>query len=130
MTGITVFRHPLHTRGDTGSTARWGHPETVQSPPWDIATNRAAVITKLNDDIFPTHFGFLEALIAKGGTGFVAGTPGPTIADFVLAPRLEWLLSDANPGISSAVLNPFSRVKALIGKAFGLEKIKNYSPAA
>lgn len=122
MTGITVFRYPWRY----GFDDLLGSSETVQSPPEDIATNRATVIAKLNDDIFPKHFSFLEALIAKGGTGFVAGTPEPTIADFVLAPRLEWLLSNANPGISSTVLDPFPRVKALVGKVFGLEKIKNY----
>ena len=53
-------------------------------------------------------------MLGNSTTGWLANTPGPTIADFVLVPRLEWLVSGVLDGISKDLLTGFPKVQALI----------------
>ena len=87
-----------------------------------VATVRRA----LNDEVLPKHLSFFESVLEKSPTGWLCGTEDPCIADFVLVPRLQWLASGVNDGISLEILEPFPQVKGLIDKLMGLEKIQQY----
>ena len=55
--------------------------ETVLTP--DVEKRVKATI---NRDIIPRHLGYMERLLKRGGTGYLAGTKEPTIADFFWYP--------------------------------------------
>jgi glutathione S-transferase len=77
----------------------------------------AQVRASLNTEILPRHLASLEKIVAKSTTGWVAGTPEPTIADFILVPRLEWLIEPGtHDGISTDLLEPCPKIRALIAK--------------
>lgn len=86
----------------------------------------AAVREALNSEVLPRHLGFFEKLLEQSSSGWIAGTPGPSIADFQIVPRLQWLASGANDGISTDILKPFPRVLALIDKLMTLPAIVEY----
>lgn len=90
--------------------------------PSTVATIRAS----LNDEIIPRHLECLESLMMKSKTGWIANTKTPSIADFVLVPRLQWLISGVNEGISKNILHPFPMLRALIDKLMGLPRIVHY----
>jgi glutathione S-transferase len=56
----------------------------------------------------------------------VLRTTGPSIADFILVPRLQWLASGANDGISLTILDPFPHLKAVIAKLMALPAVVEY----
>lgn len=87
-----------------------------------VATVRAA----LNDEVLPRHLGFFERLLSESTTGWLADTPEPTIADFVLVPRLIWLAEGVNEGIATTILDNFPTVKSLIERLLNLPKIKAF----
>ena len=68
--------------------ARFGFEGVLGGPKGD---GTQAVRKAINDDILPRHLGCFNRLLADGGTGWLAGTAEPTIADFCLVPRLQWL---------------------------------------
>lgn len=82
----------------------------------------------LNDVILPKHLGFFETLLEKS-TGWLAGGEGPSIADFVLVPRLEWLMGNSIDGIESNILDQFPKLQALIQKLHDLPAVKAYYEA-
>jgi len=90
----------------------------------------AKVRKSLNDDVLPRHLSYLERLISESGTSFIANTAEPSIADFILAPRLQWLESGANDGISKTILNKFPKIKTYMNTFLSLPKIKSYYDAA
>jgi glutathione S-transferase len=51
---------------------------------------------------------------------------GPSIADFILVPRLQWLASGANDGISLTILDAFPHLKAVIAKLMALPAVIEY----
>ena len=55
------------------------------------ATLYDSVVKSLNEEVLPRHLGNLEKVIQSGSTGWMAGGTSPSIADFVLVPRLIWL---------------------------------------
>ena len=72
---------------------------------------------QLNDVILPKHLGFLENLLEKSDSGWVAGGSEPSIADFCLVPRLEWLATPGlHDGISDNLLTSFPLILKLIEK--------------
>ena len=71
----------------------------------------------LNTEVLPRHLASLENIVKKSSTGWVAGTPEPTIADFILVPRLEWLVEPGtHEGISTDLLEPCPHIRAMIEK--------------
>jgi glutathione S-transferase len=82
---------------------------------------------ELNDNVIPRHLQALENIAEKSLTGWITGTNEPSIADFILVPRLEWLTSGANTGISTEILNAFPHLLSLIQKLKNLPAIKSYS---
>ena len=77
-------------------------------------------------DTLPRHLGNLERLLKEGGTGYIAGTPGPTVADFVLVPRLQWLGQGAVEGIPTDILVAYPGLSALVARLMALPAIKAY----
>ena len=59
-------------------------------------------------------------------SGWIANTPNPSIADFILVPRLQWLASGVNEGISKNILHPFPSLRALMEKLMNEPKLKSY----
>lgn len=86
----------------------------------------ANVRKSLNDVVLPRHLSFLDKLLEKSPSGWLAGGSKPTIADFMFVPRLQWLESGANDGIEKSILEPFPRVQGLITKLLDLPEIKEY----
>lgn len=71
----------------------------------------------LSTEVFPRHLASLERIVATSPTGWVAGTEEPTIADFILVPRLEWLVEPGmHEGISPDLLDPCPKTRELIVK--------------
>jgi Cu/Zn superoxide dismutase/glutathione S-transferase len=91
--------------------------------------NTAKVRKAIQEEILPRHLGFFNKVIANGGTGWAAGTEGPTIADFVLVPRLQWIkASGVAGGIigGEALFAPYPHVNALIDKLLSLPAVMKY----
>jgi len=82
---------------------------------------------KLNDDILPKHLQFLENFLIKSPTGWLAGGIKPSIAEFGLVPRLQWLATPGlHDGISDNILEKFPMVKELIHRFMQLPEIQDY----
>ena len=80
----------------------------------------------LNDEVIPKHHSFLETLLGRSSTGWVAGTENPSIADFILVPRLQWLASGNNEGISTEILAPYPLLQAMMTKLMTLPAVVDY----
>lgn len=102
-------------------TARFGFDILNQQPEL-VPPVRAA----LNDEVIPRHLGCLETLLSRSTTGWIAGTEGPSIADFILVPRLQWLCSGDNKGISTEILAPFPLLSGLVEKLLALPAVEAY----
>ena len=83
-----------------GNTERFGFDFLNRSPEL-VAEARAF----LNTNTLPRHLQFLERLMAASTTGWIANTPQPSIADFVLVPRLQWLVSGQHEGIDRDLIS-------------------------
>ena len=84
----------------------------------------ATVRKSLNDEILPEHLRNVEKLLEESTSGWVAGTPNPSIADFILVPRLLWLVeADTNHGISESLLEGYPRICALIKQLLALPAV-------
>jgi hypothetical protein len=64
--------------------------------------------------------------MSRSNTGWIANTEGPSIADFILVPRLIWLQSGDNEGISTEILEPFPLLRGLITKLLALPAVVAY----
>lgn len=81
----------------------------------------------LNDDILPRHLGFLEKILTSSASGWLANTVGPSIADFVLVPRLQWLVQPGvHDGISTDLLEQYPLLLRLINKFMHLPSVDRY----
>ena len=106
--------------------ARFGFEEVLGGAEGE---NTAKVRKAIQEDILPRHLGFFDTVIADGGTGWLAGTEGPTIADFVLVPRLQWIKASGIPGGiigGEELFKPFPNVNALISKLMTLPAVMTY----
>merc|ERR550519_84970 len=52
-----------------------------------------AVVTQNNEVIIPRHLGFLEKQLKTNGSGWLAGTEGPSITDYFWVPVLRAALA-------------------------------------
>lgn len=84
------------------------------------------VRASLNDEVLPRHLSCLEKILSRSTTGWIANTEGPSIADFILVPRLQWLQSGDNVGISTEILQPFPLMLALMVKVMALPAVVAY----
>eukprot|EP00808_Paulinella_micropora_P007323 g80883.t1 len=81
---------------------------------------------QLNDEVLPRLLASLEALMKASSTGWIAGGKGPSIADFILAPRLTWLAKSGMEGISPEILQPYPLLRGLIDKLLALPEVVEY----
>jgi glutathione S-transferase len=79
----------------------------------------------LNDEVLPRHLQFLENFASASTTGWIAGTEGPSIADFVLGTRLIWLFTGGF-GFSLDLLVPCPHLRAMIDRFNALPEIVAY----
>lgn len=87
----------------------------------------ATVRKSLNDEVLPRHLQFFENILSQSPSGWFAGGPEPSIADFVLVPRLMWLVEPGvHDGISTDILKGYPHILALIDKLMNLPQIKAY----
>jgi glutathione S-transferase len=81
----------------------------------------------IGDRVLPRHLAFFEQVLTESSTGWLAGGDGPSIADFQLIPRLQWLQSGGVGGVDSAtVLEPYPKLIALIEKFVAIPEIVAY----
>lgn len=98
---------------------------------FDILNQQPALVSEvrsyLNTSTLPRHLRFLEQLLENSSTGWIANTPQPSIADFVLVPRLQWLVSGVHEGISTTLLTEHApKVAAMIERFMALPEIAAY----
>lgn len=80
----------------------------------------------INDEVLPRHCQFFENLIIQGGTGWLAGGNGPSIAEFLFAPRLTWMFSGNQEGIDKTMLERYPNLKGMVDKFYALPSITAY----
>ena len=76
------------------------------------------------EEIIPRHLGQLQQQLDASATGWLAGTQGPSIADFFWVPSLM-ALQKGRSG-DADVLKAFPRLEALVGRFLALPKIAEY----
>ena len=123
--------------GVAASTYRGTHKTILVTFPYRIFAERfgfesltdeqqKVVRKSLNDTVLPRHLSFLEKMLQASSSGWLAGTPTPTIADFIFAPRLKWLIAGVLDGISTDLLVPFPGVVAFLERFYALPEITAY----
>jgi glutathione S-transferase len=85
----------------------------------------AAVRKSLNDEVLPRHLHFFDNFLARSSSPWLVGGK-PTIADFVLAVRVKWLVSGANDGISSDLLQAYPRIVRMVDELHALPQVVSY----
>lgn len=83
---------------------------------------------EMNADILPKHLNQLETVLRTGGTGWLAGTPGPTIADFFWVPTLQMLEKGQWNG-DTKLMESFSGLRELIKRFLALPAVAAYYAA-
>ena len=64
-------------------------------------------------------------ILGSSSSGWIAGGACPSIVDFIMGPRLEYLTGGLD-GISKDILTPFPNVAAFVTKFFSNPKIASY----
>jgi len=92
----------------------------------DRADCRAEAWESLISDVLPRHLGFFERLLdgRENKSGWLAGTPEATIADFVLCPRLQWLKE--YPNVPASLFEPFPKLNTWMEKFMSQPKVVQY----
>jgi glutathione S-transferase len=80
---------------------------------------------ELNDEVLPRHLANFEKLMANSSTGWIGNTTHPSIADFILVPRLQWLM-DHGEGISERILAPYPKLVAMMERLMNLDAVTAY----
>jgi len=79
---------------------------------------------EINDKVIPKHFELLEKQLEKGGTGWLAGTEKPTIADF------QWagILPAVKKGWTGKQfdLKEYPKLAAMCDNFYELEQVKTW----
>ena len=111
MTGVHVYRY----KGRFG----WGH---VAEDPSSLEKAKAS----LTEEVLPRHLAAFERLAELSKSGWIAGTAGPSIADFVLQPRLSWLDEGVALDGPSGFLSKCPRLAEMCKSLLELPAIKAY----
>lgn len=89
---------------------------------WGEGTKLVSIA--LQEEIIPRHFGHFSRLLESSQTGWLAGTEGPSIADFIATPLLEWVRDTAEDG--TKLFAPFPKLTELINRFYDIPEIKAY----
>merc|ERR1712226_405564 len=93
---------------------------------WILTDENVQKLTgTINGEVLPRHLRQLETVLAYGGTGWLAGTEQPTIADFFWVPTLQLLQQGAWNGDAN-LFTPFTKLQALIKRFSELPQVKDY----
>lgn len=91
---------------------------------------------RLHDDVLPRHLQALAGLLANSKTGWLAGSDGPTIADFMIVPTLQRLRgrTDGPPiglgdGLSTGLVDRYPSLLSLIDKLMALPLVQDWYAA-
>ena len=84
----------------------------------------ADVQKNVNGEIIPRHLGLLAKHLEAGGTGWIAGTAAPSIADFVWAPTIASLAGGASG--DATVVDAFPTLLAFKDKFYALPAVEKY----
>ncbi|KAJ8599923.1 hypothetical protein CTAYLR_002867 [Chrysophaeum taylorii] len=82
-------------------------------------------LANLNSEVIPRHLDALVAALKAGGTDWLAGTKGPSIADFCWAPVLKGIHEGKFTG-DAKVLDAFPDLVAFLHKFYTLPAIAEY----
>jgi glutathione S-transferase len=87
----------------------------------------SSVHHQLNGVIIPKHLRFIENFLEKSSSGWLAGGPNPSIADFCFVPRLEWLTKPGvHDGIDANILTSFPLTQQLMHQFVNLPEVVDY----
>lgn len=89
-------------------------------------TDLDGVRKSLNDDVLPRHLANLEKQASLSTTGWIAGTARPSIADFILIPRLQAIQNGSYVGIAPTIMDSCPHLTSMIDKMMALPQIKAY----
>ena len=81
----------------------------------------------LNDEVLPRHLKNLEMTIDSDVGPWLGGQSQPSIADFVLVPRLKSFTIGFLDGISTDILNDFPKLLQLIDAFENLDSVKEWN---
>eukprot|EP01031_Cornospumella_fuschlensis_P026668 gene26668-32226_t len=83
----------------------------------------------LGENYIPSKLQLLEHHLTTSHTGWLLGTPKPTIADFVVANRLRTFTEGIYDGVSKDILAPFTHLLAFKDKFYSLPSVHAYYEA-
>lgn len=101
---------------------RFGFSESVLTPAACKEVDAA-----INAEVLPRHLASLEALLKKSSTGWLAGTLGPSIADFLFVPMIGLLLEGWSG--DARVVAPFPELVKLKERFMAVREISAYYAA-
>lgn len=113
---------------------RFGFGDFVarQGPP-EKRARYGVVRRRLHDDVLPRHLDALCRLLDESTTGWLAGTTGPSIADFMFVPTLQRLRgrSDGPPmglgdGLSAGLIERRPALIKLIDRLMSLPAVQSW----
>lgn len=98
-----------------------------------LRENLDRVRCRLHDEVLPRHLGNLSALLDRGGTGWLAGGAGPTIADFCWVSPLQRLMGRADgppyglgDGLSAGLVDRYPNLRALVDRTMALPAVREW----
>ena len=83
----------------------------------------------IDKEVLPRHLGNLEKRAAVSTSGWIASTPEPTIADFILAGTLNTLHTRPIDGIRKEILSSYPSLSAFVEKFQALPSVISYYDA-
>ena len=87
---------------------------------------RAEVRKCINEKVLPAHLLNLEKTINEELGPWLAGRAEPSIADFILAPRLKTFGSGSYDGISSNLLDGYPKLTNLVKSFYLLPSVEDF----
>jgi len=79
----------------------------------------------INAEVLPRHLSQLQTILKNGGTGWLAGTEGPTIADFFWVPTLQQLEKGVWNG-DKHLMDSYGDLTDLVQRFLALPAIAEY----
>ena len=87
----------------------------------------AATEAALRSEVVPRHLGHLERALKQSATGWVAGTPLPSAADFAWGTQMRDLSAGKHSAFLPAeVLAPFPAIAAFVARFLALPEVAAY----
>lgn len=84
-----------------------------------------STVEKINAEVIPGHLATLNKQLEMGGTGWLAGTAGPSIADFVWSGPLKQL-KEGWSGDEGKAVSEFPKLLELLDRFLALPEVAAY----